>query len=214
MDAADKDKVEDKAADKDKVEDKAAAQTWRHKEWEQETEEEKLHRRLQTERRKSVDALSIDALSGLGAQPLQRAERLSHSKQYKYQAKQAQFEEYLKKRKQGALADSKPPEGTGQQEGSASADPAEAAAEPPAEPPAAEAAGGPADHLGNNYSTMWYKNSSTVGIREKVCLKSHVMSIGVRNCGKSRDQLLSIARIIVDHLNEGASVGRCKEMAV
>ena len=80
--------------------------------------------------------------------------------------------------------------------------PAAAAPVVPAAPvPVAAAAAG-----GNNYAIMYYKNTRTIGFREKFGGKHQIGSFGGMGCTKTEEQLRGIAKDVVADLNGGMSV--------
>jgi hypothetical protein len=85
--------------------------------------------------------------------------------------------------------------------------------EVPAAPvPVAAAAAG-----GNNYAIMYYKNTRTIGIREKFGGKHQIGSFGGIRCAKTEEQLRGIGEDVVADLNGGVSVKdaitKAKELA-
>ena len=77
-------------------------------------------------------------------------------------------------------------------------------AAPPVEaaPPVAAAAAALAK---NDYGIMWYKSSTSIGIRAKFGAKGQVLSFGGTRCTKSKHTMKTFAKEIVADLQAGMS---------
>ena len=63
---------------------------------------------------------------------------------------------------------------------------------------------------GNSYGHMWYKNSGSVGVRQKFGKKRQPFSFG-RGSGKSKDELMDIGQQCVTKLGDGMGAVAVKE---
>ena len=68
----------------------------------------------------------------------------------------------------------------------------------------------PCEEKKSNYGQMYYKNTNTIGIRDKIRAKNQVLSFGGKRCTLSQDALKAIGLQVVSMLDHGMNIADAK----
>ncbi len=66
-------------------------------------------------------------------------------------------------------------------------------------------------YTSKRYQKMWYKNTHTVGIRQKFGDKKQIWSFGGKRCGKEKESLLQLGVVCMRKLDGGMAEKTVKE---